>query len=199
MLCCIFNLPSTQLKYYLLHISVFLLLSGDVYTVLAWLLLPSIGQSLHWIFVVMQAFLRSHIYLSIYISIYLSIYSCCSHLEHRTAVKRFVSLQFLNLRQSVGLLGRGISPTQGRYLHRTTQTQNKRRQTSLLWVGFEPTIPAFEQEKTFHALDRVVMWSARWHIHVLVKVSNNVSHNVIQLFWSPVIVKDSTFSFLEID
>jgi hypothetical protein len=22
------------------------------------------------------------------------------------------------------------------------------------WVGFEPTIPAFEQAKTFHALDR---------------------------------------------
>jgi hypothetical protein len=26
------------------------------------------------------------------------IYSCCSHLEHRASVKRFVSLQFLNLR-----------------------------------------------------------------------------------------------------
>jgi hypothetical protein len=47
-------------------------------------------------------------------------YSCCSHLEHRTSVKRFVSLQFLNLRQSVELLGVGISPSQGRYL---TQTQ----------------------------------------------------------------------------
>jgi hypothetical protein len=32
--------------------------------------------------------------------------------------------------QSVGLLGRGISPSQGRYLHRATQTQNKRTQTS---------------------------------------------------------------------
>jgi hypothetical protein len=31
-------------------------------------------------------------------------------------VKHFISLQFLNLRQSVGLLGRGISPSQGRYL-----------------------------------------------------------------------------------
>jgi hypothetical protein len=28
-------------------------------------------------------------------------------------VKRFVSLQFLNLTQSVGLLGRGINPSQG--------------------------------------------------------------------------------------
>jgi hypothetical protein len=42
-------------------------------------------------------------------------------------VKRFVSLQFLNLRQSVELLRRGFSPSQGRYL---TQTQNKRTQTS---------------------------------------------------------------------
>jgi hypothetical protein len=42
--------------------------------------------------------------------------SCFSHLEHRASVKRFVSLQFLNLIQSVGLFGRGISPSQGRYL-----------------------------------------------------------------------------------
>jgi hypothetical protein len=51
-------------------------------------------------------------------------YSCCSHLEHRASMKCFVSLQFLNVRHSVGFLGRGISPLQGRYL---TQTQNKRR------------------------------------------------------------------------
>jgi hypothetical protein len=48
--------------------------------------------------------------------------SSCCHLEHRASVKRFVSLQFLNLRQSVGLLGRVISPSQRRYM---TQTQNK--------------------------------------------------------------------------
>jgi hypothetical protein len=64
-------------------------------------------------------------------------------------VKRFVSLQFLNLRHSVGLLGRMISPSQGRYL---TQTQNK--QTSTPGVGLEPTIPAFELAKTVHVLDR---------------------------------------------
>jgi hypothetical protein len=45
-------------------------------------------------------------------------------LEHRESVKRFVSLQFLNLRQLVGVLGRGISPLQGRHL---TQTQNKHK------------------------------------------------------------------------
>jgi hypothetical protein len=36
----------------------------------------------------------------------------------------------------------------------TTQTQNKRTQTSMPWVRLEPTIPAFERAKTVHALDR---------------------------------------------
>jgi hypothetical protein len=39
--------------------------------------------------------------------------------------------------------------------HRTTQTQNKRAQTSTPWVGFEPMIPVFEQVKTAHVLDRM--------------------------------------------
>jgi hypothetical protein len=81
------------------------------------------------------------------------VYSCCSHLEHRASVKRFVSLQLLNLRHSLGILGRVISPSQGRYL---TQTLNKHKQTSMPRVGFEPTIPAFERAKTVHALDRAV-------------------------------------------
>jgi hypothetical protein len=34
---------------------------------------------------------------------------CCSHLEHRVSVKRFVSLRFLNLWQSLGRLGQRIS------------------------------------------------------------------------------------------
>jgi hypothetical protein len=38
--------------------------------------------------------------------------------------------------------------------HRTTQTQNNRTQTSVLWVRFEPTIAASEREKTVHALGR---------------------------------------------
>jgi hypothetical protein len=73
-------------------------------------------------------------------------FSFCSHLEHRATMKRFVSLQFLNVRQSVSLLGRGISPSQGPFL---TQTQNK--QTSVPLVGLELTIPVFERAKTFHA------------------------------------------------
>jgi hypothetical protein len=38
--------------------------------------------------------------------------------------------------------------------HRTVQTQNKHTQTSMPWVGFEPTIPMIEPVKTVHALDR---------------------------------------------
>jgi hypothetical protein len=37
--------------------------------------------------------------------------------------------------------------------HRTTQTQNKRTQTSMSWVGFESTIPSFERANRAHALD----------------------------------------------
>jgi hypothetical protein len=50
------------------------------------------------------------------------VYSCCSNLEHRSSVKRFVSLQFLNLRHSVELLRRVISPSQGRYVTKTIST-----------------------------------------------------------------------------
>jgi len=49
----------------------------------------------------------------------------------------------------VGLLGGGISPAQGLYLHRTTQhNTERRRQTSIPRAGFEPTIPVFERYKT---------------------------------------------------
>jgi hypothetical protein len=50
-------------------------------------------------------------------------------------------------RQLIGLLGRLISPSQGRYL----QKQHKHRknsETSKPRVGFEPTIPVFEGAKT---------------------------------------------------
>jgi hypothetical protein len=87
-------------------------------------------------------------------------YSGSSQLEHRASVKHFVSLQFLNLRQSIGPLGRGISPSQGRYL---TQTQNKHNQTSMHWVAFEPTIPVSERAKTFHALDRATSVIDTWN------------------------------------
>jgi hypothetical protein len=54
------------------------------------------------------------------------------------------------LTESVGLLGRGISPTQSRYLH----TQYNTNRINEDRHRFEPMIPAFELTKTFHALDR---------------------------------------------
>jgi hypothetical protein len=77
----------------------------------------------------------------------LSVFPVAATLEHRACLKRFVSLQFLNL-ETVGstpwtgdqLVARPL-PT-----HSTTQTQNKRRQTSILLVGFEPTIPVRTSE-----------------------------------------------------
>jgi hypothetical protein len=62
---------------------------------------------------------------------------------------------FLMYTQSVGLLKMGDQPV-ARSLptHRTTETQNKCRQTSMPGVGFENTIPVFERAKTFHTLDR---------------------------------------------
>jgi hypothetical protein len=41
--------------------------------------------------------------------------------------------------------------------HRTTQTLNKRRQTSIPRVGFELTIPVFERANTVHALARAAI------------------------------------------
>jgi hypothetical protein len=44
----------------------------------------------------------------------------------------------------------GDQSVASRYLHRTTQTQNKRTQTSIPWMGLKPTIPVFELAKMFH-------------------------------------------------
>jgi hypothetical protein len=67
-------------------------------------------------------------------------------LEHRTSVKRFVSLQFLNHRQSVEFLGREISPSQSCYL---TQAQNKRRQTSCLESDSNPQSQCSSERRQF--------------------------------------------------
>jgi hypothetical protein len=46
--------------------------------------------------------------------------------------RALAAFQFTDLfTQSVELFRRGISPSQGRYLHSTTQTQNKRIQISM--------------------------------------------------------------------
>jgi hypothetical protein len=47
-----------------------------------------------------------------------------------------------------------------------TYTQNKRTQTSLLRVGFEPPTPLFERAKTVHALHRVATVIRKLHNYV---------------------------------
>jgi hypothetical protein len=66
-------------------------------------------------------------------------------------------IQFRNhFSQTVGLLGRVISPSQGGHLN---TRQHKHRintythQTFMPWVGFKSMIPASERAKTVHALD----------------------------------------------
>jgi hypothetical protein len=69
-------------------------------------------------------------------------------------VRPFTLFHFLNL-YTVGMTPwTGDQPVAGLYLYRTIQTQHKRTQTSMLRLGFEPTIPVFERAKTVHALDR---------------------------------------------
>jgi hypothetical protein len=51
-------------------------------------------------------------------------------------------------------LGRTASTGDQLPTQRTTQTQSKRKQTSMPWVGFDPTIPAFGRAKIVHASDR---------------------------------------------
>jgi hypothetical protein len=70
---------------------------------------------------------------------------------------RFFS--FLNNTLSVGLLGRVISLSQGRYLHTEQHKQNKRTRTSTPQVGFEPMTPVYEMTQTVRALERAVMFT----------------------------------------
>jgi hypothetical protein len=45
-----------------------------------------------------------------------------------------------------------------------TYTQNKRTQTPMPLVGFEPTIPVFERAKTVHALERAATVIDEWSV-----------------------------------
>jgi hypothetical protein len=107
---------------------------------------PVLSQSMYTFFT--YAVLgKNPIYLSIYLSVYLWLYSSLLGLG------RFFSFSVL---YTVGRIPRTgdqpvamLIPTR-----RTTQTQNKRTQTSMPRVGFESTNPLFERAKTVHALDR---------------------------------------------
>jgi hypothetical protein len=65
----------------------------------------------------------------------------------------FLADAIQNQSERVVLLERRISPSQGRYLHRTTGAQN-RRHICICKMGFEPTIPVIKRAKTLLALDR---------------------------------------------
>jgi hypothetical protein len=67
-----------------------------------------------------------------------------------------ISLKLWTL-ETVGMTPRrGIRPSQGRYLHRSTPTQKIRQHasTSMPRVGFEPMVQILGREKLFRALDR---------------------------------------------
>jgi hypothetical protein len=76
------------------------------------------------------------------------------------ALQRFVGpwplLQFRNLFYTVGMTPWTGDQPIARPLptHRTTQSQNKRTQTSMHCMEFEPKIRASERAKIVHALDR---------------------------------------------
>jgi hypothetical protein len=63
--------------------------------------------------------------------------------------------QFLNLHTVGRTLLRGDQPVASPLSTcRTTQTQNKRTQTSMPRVGFETTTSMFERAQSVHAVDR---------------------------------------------
>jgi hypothetical protein len=93
----------------------------------------------------------------LYIGMYIILYSCI-YLWLYSPCGIWPLFSFLIYTQSVGLLGQGISPSQGRCLH---TEQHKHRitahtQTSMRRVGFEATIPVFERAKTIRACNRLV-------------------------------------------
>jgi hypothetical protein len=60
--------------------------------------------------------------------------------------------------------------------HRTTQKRNKRTQTSIPWVGFEHTIPAFERAKRVYALSNCDRRLSTYSLH---KRNQYIGHHVI--------------------
>jgi hypothetical protein len=83
---------------------------------------------------------------SVCLPTYLWLYSSCGP---------WPPFQFLNLHTVGRTPWTGDQPVaKSLPTHRTTQTQNKRTQTSMTRVGFEPTIPVFERAKRVLALDR---------------------------------------------
>jgi hypothetical protein len=81
---------------------------------------------------------------------------------------RFMQLRFRNrvLRQMVGLFGRGVSPSQGLYLHRITQHRKMRTNIHAL-SGIRTHNPSVQAIKTY-ALDRVATVMALFMLRALI-------------------------------
>jgi hypothetical protein len=115
-------------------------------------------------------------------SVYLWLYSACGPWP---------------LFQSVGHLGRGIIPSQVRYLHRKAQKQNKSIQTSVPRVELKPMIPAIERAKTVHVLDHaatVIGWEVTFQISPFLKAACNKS---CKLFLSLCWMEGNNFSTIK--
>jgi hypothetical protein len=93
------------------------------------------------------------------VCIYLWLYSPFLHLA-------FLFFAFFYT-QSVGLLGWGISPSQGRYLHNTNTEQMHTDIHTLSCIRTHD--PVFERAKTVHALDRaaIVIGTFGMYEHVI--------------------------------
>jgi hypothetical protein len=103
------------------------------------------------------------IHLFFYLSIYLSIY-----------LVRFFSFLILHTVGRTQLTA--DQPVERPLLtYRKTQTHNKRTQTSMPWVRFQPTIPAFERAKKVHALDRAATVIGLW--------DSQISTNNVYITW----------------
>jgi hypothetical protein len=83
-------------------------------------------------------------------------------------------LRFMIILQTLGLLGRVISSSQGRYLN-TGQHRHRintyTHQTSMCSVGFETTIPASKRAKTVHALDRSATVTGAKQVYIILVLS----------------------------
>jgi hypothetical protein len=95
--------------------------------------------------------------------------------------------ELLPLFQFLNLYTVGRAPWTGDQLvarplptYKTTQTQNKRTQTSSPRVGFELTIPVFERATPVHALDRaatVIGYSVTLHNDIRFFLSATIEHS----------------------
>jgi hypothetical protein len=92
---------------------------------------------------------------------------------------------FMIIFQTVGLLWRVISSSQGPYLN-TGKHKNRINthtyQTSIPCVGFEPTIPASEWAKTVHALDHSATLTS--HLSFYIHQNETVQTSSIAEVWS---------------